>query len=49
MSFEKSVRPSSGFVVCSTLILGLLILSSPARADLSSLAWLAGCWTLDGE
>lgn len=49
VSFEKSVRPSSGFVVCCTFILGMLILSSPARADLSSLAWMAGCWTVDGE
>lgn len=49
VSFENSVRPSSGFVVWSTLLLGMLILSSPARADLSSLAWMAGCRTLDRE
>lgn len=47
--FEKSVRPASGFVVRCALILGMLVLSSPARADLSSLAWMAGCWSLDGE
>jgi len=30
-------------------ILGLLLLSWPARSDIAVLGWMTGCWTLDGQ
>jgi hypothetical protein len=39
-----SAAQTPGFV----LIPGLLLLSLAARADISSLAWMAGCWAPDG-